>query len=185
MKRILGLVLALAVVLAGVLAIRHKKQSLARLSPPEVPAVAVDVIPVRTGTVAASVKTVALIQSDTAATVSAQVAGALLEVRFREGDTVRKGEVMARVDARVLDDAVAAAEARVAAARQERTRQEAVVSRDTVLVENDALSTAGVRGEPGAARGGEGGAGRRREGARERPHAPFVRATSRPPGPAS
>ena len=47
---------------------------------------------------------------------------------------------MARVDPRVLDDAVAAAEARVAAAREERTRQEAVVSRDTVLVENDALS---------------------------------------------
>ena len=140
MKRILGLVLVIVIVLAGVLAIRHKKASLARLQPPESPAVPVDVVPVRTGTVAASVKTVALVQSGTAATVSAQVAGALLEVRFREGDRVTKGEVMARVDPRVLDDAVASAEARVAAARQERTRQEAVVSRDTVLVENAALS---------------------------------------------
>lgn len=140
MKRILGLALVVVIVLAGVLAIRHKKQSLSRLSPPQAPAVSVDVVPVKTGTVAASLKTVALIQSGTAATVSAQVAGALLEVRFREGDTVRKGEVMARVDARVLDDAVASAEARVAAARQERTRQEAIVSRDTVLVANDALS---------------------------------------------
>ncbi len=140
MKRILGLAAVLVIVLAGVLAIRHKKESLVRLAPPEVPAVAVDVVPVRTGAVGASLKTVALIQSGTAATVSAQVSGALLEVRFREGDTVRKGEVMARVDPRVLDDAVAAAEARVAAAREERSRQEAVVSRDTVLVENDALS---------------------------------------------
>ena len=39
MKRILGLALVLVIVLAGALAIRHKKQSLARLSPPEVPAV--------------------------------------------------------------------------------------------------------------------------------------------------
>ena len=140
MRKVLWLALVLVIVLAGALAIRHKKQSLARLSPPEASAVAVDVVPVRTGTVAASVRTVALIQSNTAATVSAQVAGALLEVRFREGDTVRKGEVLARVDPRVLDDAAAAAEARVAAAREERTRQEAVVSRDTVLVENAALS---------------------------------------------
>ena len=140
MKRILGLALVLVIVLAGVLALRHKKQSLARLTPPEVPAVAVDVAPVRSGRVAASVKTVALIQSGTAATVSAQAAGALLEVRFREGGTVRRGEVMARVDPRVLDDAVASAEARVAAVREERTRQEAIVSRDTVLVENAALS---------------------------------------------
>ncbi len=140
MKRILGLALVVVVVLAGVLAIRQRKQSLSRLSPPQVSAVPVDVVPVKTGTVAASLKTVALIQSGTAATVSAQVAGALLEVRFREGDTVRKGEVMARVDSRVLDDAVASAEARVAAARQERVRQQAVVSRDTVLVANDALS---------------------------------------------
>lgn len=140
MKRILGLVVVLMIVLAGILAIRHKKASIARLSPAEMPAVSVDVVPVKTGTVAASLKTVALIQSDTAATVSAQVAGALLEVRFREGDTVRKGEVMARVDSRVLEDAVASAEARVASALQERTRQEAIVSRDTVLVANDALS---------------------------------------------
>lgn len=140
MKRILGLVLVLAIVVAGVLTIRHKKQSLARLAPPDVPAVAVDVAPVRSGRVGASVRTLALIQSGTAATVSAQVAGALLEVRFREGDTVRKGEVMAHVDPRVLDDAVASAEARVAAAREERSRQEAVLSRDTVLVENAALS---------------------------------------------
>ena len=140
MKRILGLVLVLVIVLAGVLTIRHKKASLARLAPSQVPAVPVDVVPVKAGTVAASLKTVALIQSGTAATVSAQVAGALLEVRFREGDSVRKGEVMARVDSRVLEDAVASAEARVASARQERTRLEAVVSRDTVLVANDALS---------------------------------------------
>ena len=140
MKRILGLVLVLAIVLAGVLAIRHKKASLAHLAAPQVPAVSVDVVAVKAGTVAASLKTVALVQSATTATVSAQVAGALLEVRFREGDTVRKGDVMARVDARVLEDAVASAEARVAAARQERTRLEAVVSRDTVLVANDALS---------------------------------------------
>lgn len=140
MKRILGLALVLVIVLAGVLAIRHKKEGLARLAPPEVPAVAVEVVPVRTGAVGASVKTIALIQSGTAATVSAQVAGALLEVRFREGDTVRKGEVMASVDSRVLDDAVASAEARVSAAREERSRQATVVSRDTVLVDNSALS---------------------------------------------
>lgn len=140
MKKVLGLVLVVVIVAAGAFALRHRKQRLARLSPPEAAAVPVDAVAVKKGTVAASLKTVALVQSATSATVSAQVAGALLEVRFREGDAVRKGDVMARVDARVLEDAVASAEARLAAARQERTRLEGVVSRDTVLVENDALS---------------------------------------------
>lgn len=140
MKRIVSLILVVVAVVAGVVLIRQKKQSLSHTVPAVLPAVPVDVASIRAGAVGASTSTVALIRSGTVATVSAQVGGAILEVRYREGDTVRKGDVMARVDARVLEDAVATAEARVAAARQERTRQEAVVSRDTVLVENDALS---------------------------------------------
>ena len=48
---------------------------------------------------------------DRDATIAPQVAGVLLAVRVREGDAVRAGDVVARVDPAPLQDAVAAAEA--------------------------------------------------------------------------
>jgi RND family efflux transporter MFP subunit len=139
-KRIVGIVVLLALVAAGIAVIRRKEQSLARAEPPARPAVPVHVALVRDGAVEGRIATVALVQSETAATVSAQVAGALLDVRFREGDSVRKGEVLARVDARVLDDAVSAAEARAAAAREDLAKQQAIFERDTVLFQNEAIA---------------------------------------------
>ncbi len=87
-----------------------------------------------------SVETVALVQSETAATVAAQVRAAILEMRFREGDAVEKGEVMALVDPRTLDDAVRAAEARLAAADEEYAKQKAIFARDSVLVAGGAIA---------------------------------------------
>ena len=140
MKRIVGIVVLLVLVAAGIAVIRRKEQSLAHLEPPARSAVPVHVAVVRDGAVEGRVTTVALVQSETTATVSAQVAGALLEVRFREGDSVRKGEVLARVDPRVLDDAVAAAEARAASGREDLAKQQAIFVRDTVLFQNQAIA---------------------------------------------
>jgi RND family efflux transporter MFP subunit len=139
-KRIVGIVVLLGLVAGGIAVIRRKAQSLANLEPPARPAIPVHAAVVRDGAVEDRIATVALVQSETAATVSAQVAGALLEVRVREGDAVRKGDVMARVDPRTLDDAVAAAAARAAAAREDRTKQQAIHERDTVLFENQAIA---------------------------------------------
>ena len=139
-KRIVGIVMLLVVVAAGIALIRWKEQNLARAEPPTRPAVPVHVAVVRDGAVKGRIATVALVQSGTAATVSAQVAGALLDVRFREGDSVRKGDVLARVDPRVLDDAVAAAEARSAATREDLAKQQAIFDRDTVLFQNEAIA---------------------------------------------
>jgi multidrug efflux system membrane fusion protein len=49
--------------------------------------------------------------ADRDATIAPQVAGVLLAEMVREGDAVRKGQVVARVDPEPLEDAVAAAEA--------------------------------------------------------------------------
>lgn len=138
-KAILSL-MAVALVVAGVAVIRHKKQALAHLPPPPNPPVPVRTASVRSGTVARTVDTVAVVVAQTAATVAAQVSGTLLEVRFREGDTVRKGDIMARIDPTLLDETIRAAEARVAAAQENLAKEQAVYSRDQVLFENQAIS---------------------------------------------
>lgn len=49
--------------------------------------------------------------------LAAQVAGAIIELRVKAGDTVRAGQVLARIDARAADQSAAASQAQVQAAR--------------------------------------------------------------------
>ncbi len=70
----------------------------------------------------------AVIEAVRQSTVSAQIAGRIVELRFDVGDTVKKGEVIARIDERAASQAVAASEAQVreadAAARNARVNYE-------------------------------------------------------------
>jgi len=50
-------------------------------------------------------------------TVSAQISGRIVDVRFDVGDAVRKGEVIVRIDEREVSDALASAQAQIAQAR--------------------------------------------------------------------
>lgn len=66
----------------------------------------------------------AVVEAVRQSTVSAQIAGRIVELRFDVGDSVKKGEVIVRIDARAAGQAVAASEAQVgeaeAAARNAR-----------------------------------------------------------------
>jgi RND family efflux transporter MFP subunit len=72
--------------------------------------------------------------------VAAQVPGAILEMRWREGDRVAKGQVMALIDPRTLEDAAQAAEARLAAAQEDYDKQAAIFARDKVLLAGGAIA---------------------------------------------
>jgi len=74
----------------------------------------------------------AVVEAVRQSTVSAQIAGRIVEVRFDVGDTVKKGEVIVRIDERQASQAVAASSAQVreaqaalanARAQFERTKQ--------------------------------------------------------------
>jgi len=132
-KRTIGIGIALAVIALGAGIIRHKRRALAHLPPPENPPVPVVTATVTSGDVASTVQTVALVQSDRSATVAAQVAGTMLEVRLREGAHVKRGQVMARIDPRLLEDAAATARARLAAADEDLAKQQAIFARDEAL----------------------------------------------------
>ncbi len=139
-KKLLAFIIIVVVIVLGAAVIIHKKRALAKLAPPENPPVPVATATVKDGSVGSTVDTVALVASETAATVAAQVPGALIEVRFHEGDAVKKGEVMARIDPSVLDDSVHSAQARASAAGEELAKQQAIFDRDKVLYDNQAIS---------------------------------------------
>ncbi|MEW6690361.1 MAG: efflux RND transporter periplasmic adaptor subunit, partial [Pseudomonadota bacterium] len=72
--------------------------------------------------------TEAVVEAVRQSTVSAQIAGRIVELRFDVGDAVKKGEVIVRIDERAATQALAASEAQVreaeAAARNARAQYE-------------------------------------------------------------
>lgn len=139
-KRVVAVVIVALLVVGGAATIVKRKRALRGLVPPVVTPLPVRVERVREGSVAEAVRTVALVQAETAATVAAQVNGVLLEVRRREGDRVERGDLLARIDPRTFDDALASARARQAAAAEDLARLEAVFRRDQALFAGQAIS---------------------------------------------
>lgn len=135
-KRIIAAGIALSVLGLGGKIIIEKRHAISSLPPPERAPVPVTTAVVRDGAVAGSLQTVALIMSERSSTVAAQVAGSIVEVRRREGDRVEPGQLLARLDARVLQDAVESAQARLVAADEDLAKQQAIFTRDTALFES-------------------------------------------------
>lgn len=168
-KRLVAVLLITALIVVGGALVLARQRSLRELQPPANPARPVLTAAVRLGGGAELIRTVALVQPDSAATVAAQVGGVLLEVRRREGDRVTAGELLARIEPRTLDDAVATAQARLAAAAEELTRVEAVQRRDEGLFAGQAISRQAYdvsRAQLEAARAAEVGARRALDSAR-------------------
>src|SRR5690242_20262932 len=58
----------------------------------------------------------AVVEAVRGSTVSSQIAGRIVELRFDVGERVRKGDVIARIDERAASQALAASEAQLGAA---------------------------------------------------------------------
>ena len=77
----------------------------------------VEVAEVRIGSLSRTVTVTGMLEAIRAISVNAQHPGALLDVKVREGDVVRAGQVLAEVDAREVSAQVRSAQAALALAR--------------------------------------------------------------------
>jgi RND family efflux transporter MFP subunit len=77
-------------------------------------------------------------------TVSAQIAGRIVELRFDVGDVVRKGDVIARIDERAASQAVAASEAQVLEAEAALRNARVNFERSKQLLAQKFISSAAV-----------------------------------------
>jgi len=134
-------VLGAVLVAAGLAAVRHRRVVEKNQAPVLAgPATAVRVAAVRQGTLESVDHVLGEVFGAEEAEIAPRVSGEVREVLVREGDRVARGAVLARLDTQELDDAVAAAEADVGAARVTREAQTASTSRDSVLFANRAIS---------------------------------------------
>lgn len=94
---------------------------------------------------------------DRQASVSAPVAGRILEVLAREGQRVVQGEVLARVDARLLEDGVRTAEAALKRAQADAAFRGEVARRSRGLFEKGVASRQEAESDESAAVAAEAG----------------------------
>ena len=92
----------------------------------------VSVTEARLGPVALHLATTSAVEAERTAEVLSETSGVLTEVRAREGDSVRAGQVLARVDARERRLAFEQAELRLARAEAEHARQQRAFEQDLV-----------------------------------------------------
>ena len=86
----------------------------------------------------------AVVEAVRQSTVSAQIAGRIVELRFDVGDYVKKGDVIVRIDERAAAQAVAASEAQVRQAQAALRNARAEYERSRQLVAQKFLSPAAL-----------------------------------------
>src|ERR1041385_1436594 len=87
---------------------RAKEQRKGQKGPPAVP---VSVVPVEQQTVPVRLRAIGNVEAFATVSVKARVDGQIVAVNFREGEAVKKGDVLFRIDARPYEAALRQAEA--------------------------------------------------------------------------
>ena len=138
-RMLVAIVTLLAI--AGLLVVRHlrvvERDRAPVLAPVPTP---VQVVAVQRGALESVDHILGEVYGADDAAIAPQVSAAVLEVEVREGAMVPRGAVLARLDPRELDDAVAAGQADVAAAMAASDARLAATARDSVLFVNEAIS---------------------------------------------
>jgi len=94
------------------------------------PPMPVEAVPVRVGTIARTVTSVGSLLSNESVVIRPEVAGRIADIPFQEGQSVRKGTVLIRLDDSVARATLAQAQASIAFDRAELARAEELLSRN-------------------------------------------------------
>lgn len=127
-KKVLAVVIVLALAGGGVLLVRSKKAQVAAAPTPTERPAAVRTVIARRGPLQEVRTYLARVEPWQVAEVSAQVTARVERVTVREGDPVRKGDLLVVLDDTEVRSSLAEAEAQIAQAKAQVAGQEATVS---------------------------------------------------------
>ena len=116
---------------------------LARLAQAE-PGPALDTAPVRASGATEVSSADGVVEAVRQAVLAAQVAGAIVDLRVKAGDTVKTGQVLARIDARAADQSATASQAQVQAARASLDVSAKDFNRQKLLLQKGFISQAAL-----------------------------------------
>ena len=143
-KKLLKVVVFLAVVviiaMAAIHVVKKKKKALSQLPTPKIVPLPVEVEKVNIGKLFVTEHYLGEIKPLISAKISSKVSGYLLSVTKYEGDPVKKGELLARIDDRPLRERISSLRAQIDAARTIFLTKKHIFERDQILYKNKAIS---------------------------------------------
>ena len=139
-KHIIGWCMLALVILAAVFLVRYRQAQLSAIPPPTKVPMPVRVANVTSGALPIIERYLGRIQPVHSAALASNVAGYLMQVRGYPGDTIASGDVLIRVDDRLLRKKVAALEAELDGARKELLIREKGLDRNAKLLKQNAAS---------------------------------------------
>lgn len=146
-RKTVFVLMAVVLIAAGGILVKKKKHEISRLASPQAIPPAVQVMPVSRGTIEVTAHYLGSLVPFTRSDLAARISGNILVVAKREGDPVRRGELLVTIDDRELLDRTTAVNAEVLATRQKLAgarsaleTQKAVYERDVALHKAGAIS---------------------------------------------
>jgi RND family efflux transporter MFP subunit len=98
-KRVALILVIVLIVVAGLLLLKKRRADLAQASPAPVMPAVVATIDLKNQPVTLTLPSMGVVASDISAVLSTRISGQVMEVFKQEGDPVKKGEILARIDA--------------------------------------------------------------------------------------
>lgn len=148
--------LVLIALLVGGLELRHQRQQeLAEVAAPVPAPWAVHTVTVRRGRATDGFPALALVKGANEVTVAAQLSGIILEMGPREGERVKAGQLLARIDTREQEDSLASLESQRDGAAADAERKARDAQRALDLLKSRTISQSQVDQARAAARSAE------------------------------
>jgi membrane fusion protein, multidrug efflux system len=147
MKKVIALIVAIVLVAGAVMVIKKKKRAIASAPMAAAYPLPVDAVTVMEGSLDISSHYIGTVEPLNYADISPRITGNILAVNVREGDLVRKGQLLVTIDDRQLKEKesaqafeIPAAESQLSGAKSVYETQQAVYERDEMLYKAGAIS---------------------------------------------
>ena len=147
MKKAIAVIVVVLLIIGAVAVVKMKKASIVKTPAVAVYPLPVEAVEAREGSISLSSHYLGTLMPLQYADVSPRITGNLLSVNVREGDRVRKGQLLATIDDRALREResaqsleIPATEAQLAGVKSLYETQQAVYTRDEMLQKEGAIS---------------------------------------------
>jgi len=140
-----ALLLAVGLTAMGVIRLRKARvAALQNVAPPQTPPWMLRVAKVRKATATVGFESLATVKTGAELTIGGQLPGTIVKMGPREGETVHRGDLLALIDTREIDQQIKAQEAKLAAARSDHANKKQELERERELLKSGGSSQSKV-----------------------------------------
>lgn len=140
LKRIIIVLVVLIIGFLAFLKVKHRKEELKKLKPLAYAPLPVSVAQVKVGILPVTEHYLAEIVPVLSASISSKISGYLLKMDKYEGDSVKKGEIVAEIDSRQIKEKISAIKADIEGAKSDLLTKRHIYERNKILYRNKAMS---------------------------------------------